>query len=81
MFRGNRGNAYREDCVTRSVASRLREVVISLHTWSTVPSLRLASTRKMVTNWIKFSGGHQDDYGAGAREVQGEAETTGFGQS
>lgn len=72
VFRGSRGNAYREDCVARSVASRLREVVIPLHTWSTVPSLRLASMRKMVTNWIKFSGGHQDDW---------EAETTGFGQS
>lgn len=68
-------------CANSSVASRLGEVVISLHIWSPVPSWRLADTRKMVTNWIKFSGGHQDDYGAGAQNVQGEAETIGFGQS
>lgn len=38
-------------------------MVISLHVWSVVSSLRLASSRKMLTNWIKLSGGHQDDFG------------------
>lgn len=68
-------------CATRLVASSLREVVISFHIWNTLPGLRLAATRKMATNWIKSSGGHQDDYGAGAQEVHGADETVGFGQS
>lgn len=79
VFRGSRRNAYREDCVLPGVW--LRAVVISLHIWSFVSSLRLASTRKLVTNWIKFSGGHQDDnYRARAQDI-GETEIAGFGQS
>lgn len=52
------------------MASGLREVVISFHIQSIVSSLGLASTRKMLTNWI--SGGHQDEYGAGAQDIEGE---------
>lgn len=56
-------------------------MVISLHIWSTVPSLRLASTRKMLINWTKVSGSHRDDYEAGARDVKRDTERAVFGQS
>lgn len=46
-------------------------MVISLHISSIMSSL----------GWTKFSGGHQDDFGAGAEDREGEAETAGFGQA
>lgn len=58
VFGGTRGIAYNRDCAGQSVASRLKEVVISLHIWNIMPSLGLASTREMLTNWTEFSGGH-----------------------
>lgn len=68
-------------CAGSSVASKLRNMVISLHIWSIMSSLGLASTREMLTNWTEFSSGHQDDFRAGAADREGEAETTGFDQA
>lgn len=39
------------------------------------------STREMLTHWIEFSGDHQDDFGAGAEDREGEAEASGFDQA
>lgn len=59
----------------------LREVVISLHMWSIMSSLGFASTNEMLTNWTEFSGGHKDNFEAGAEDREGEAETAGFDQA
>lgn len=52
----------------KSMAIRLREVVMSLHIWITVSNLRVASTKNDQSQWWP-----QRYFGAGTQDVQGGA--------
>lgn len=59
----------------KSMAIRLREVVMSLHIWITVSNLRLASIKNDQSRWWP-----QRYFGAGTQDVQGGADRAGANQ-